>query len=163
MITRRKFLLSTFGILGASGLAIYGFGRSGIEAAIVALLRKRLDYLKMDSDGLHAFASDQATKILAKRVSTARLKYHFAAAVESSSSRFQRSTATGSRLQRAEDVLVRTYLISSDFFANGADESKLIRYVAYYDPMRACSNPFARPVIIETTLDLVKKVDRLVL
>ena len=41
------------------------------------------------------------------------------------------------------------FLLSSDFFALGADESKTVRYRGYYDPVRQvdrCGNPFARPV-----------------
>jgi len=35
--------------------------------------------------------------------------------------------------------------MSSDFFLNGADESKTVRYVAIYNPyVGACRNPFAR-------------------
>ena len=34
-------------------------------------------------------------------------------------------------------------LLSTDFFLNGADESKVVRYVRYYDPIRGCRNPFA--------------------
>jgi hypothetical protein len=36
-------------------------------------------------------------------------------------------------------------LLSSDFFQNGADESKPVRYVAFYDPyVSTCSNPLAQ-------------------
>jgi|SRR5919197_2481937 hypothetical protein len=37
------------------------------------------------------------------------------------------------------------FLLSTDFFRNGADESRLIRYVGFYDPaVTACNNPLAR-------------------
>jgi len=37
------------------------------------------------------------------------------------------------------------YLMSTDFFRHGADESRLVRYVGFYDPDRtACNNPLAR-------------------
>ncbi|MCP4039086.1 MAG: hypothetical protein GY944_28145 [bacterium] len=36
------------------------------------------------------------------------------------------------------------FLASTDFFQNGADESRPLRYVRYYDPyLSACYNPFA--------------------
>jgi hypothetical protein len=68
-------------------------------------------------------------------------------AVAPSFKRYYRSTDKRSRLARLEDSLVSTYLLSSDFFLNGADESRKINYVAYYDPMRPCQNPFARPAV----------------
>lgn len=35
------------------------------------------------------------------------------------------------------------FLASTDFFQNGADESRPLRYVAFYDPyVSACYNPF---------------------
>jgi hypothetical protein len=43
------------------------------------------------------------------------------------------------------DGFASTYLLSSDFFVNGADAGQLVRYLRLYDPVRACGNPFARP------------------
>jgi hypothetical protein len=37
------------------------------------------------------------------------------------------------------------FLLSSDFFANGSEEGRNVRYVALYDPyLNPCANPFAR-------------------
>ena len=37
------------------------------------------------------------------------------------------------------------YLMSTDFFRHGADESRVVRYVGFYDPDRtACNNPLAQ-------------------
>jgi hypothetical protein len=55
-----------------------------------------------------------------------------------------------SAIRHGEDRVVTQYLMSSDFFKNGADETRTVRYAGYYDPMIACGNPFARPVIIPT-------------
>ena len=36
------------------------------------------------------------------------------------------------------------FLASTDFFQTGADESRPLRYVAYFDPYRSpCYNPFS--------------------
>jgi len=41
--------------------------------------------------------------------------------------------------------LYTRFLLSNDFFQNGADESRAMHYVAFYDPyVTACRNPFAR-------------------
>jgi hypothetical protein len=43
-----------------------------------------------------------------------------------------------------DEAVVTAFLLSSDFFQNGADETRTVRYLAYYDPYKyACGNPFA--------------------
>lgn len=146
MTRRRKFLLSVLGLAGLAGLGLWGFGRGAIESEIVSVLRRRLGYLKLDEEGLHAFARDQTTKILTKRMSMSRVRYHLVATVGPTFKRFQRSTDTRSRTERIEDMFVSTFLLSSDFFTHGSDESRVVRYVAYYDALlHPCSSPFARP------------------
>jgi hypothetical protein len=42
------------------------------------------------------------------------------------------------------DVYTR-YLLSTDFFRNGADESRRVRYLSFYHPyVTICYNPLAR-------------------
>lgn len=53
--------------------------------------------------------------------------------------------AQGHAFRRLEDSVVSDYLLSTDFFANGADEQRAVSYVSFYDPyVRPCSNPFNR-------------------
>lgn len=147
-MNRRRVLLGGLGIIGVLGLGALGLGRIGVEAKIVAVLRRRLDFLELDPDGLHTFARDQVRAVLDKRLPTwNRLRYHFVSTVAPSFMRYYRSADTRSRITRAEDSLVSTFLLSSDFFLNGSDESRLVRYVAFYNPLRPCTgDPFARPV-----------------
>ncbi len=45
---------------------------------------------------------------------------------------------------RVEDELCGKYLLSSDFFANGRNEIRVVEYVRCHDPNGVtCSNPFA--------------------
>lgn len=146
-IARRKILLGSAGVIGVLGLGVWGFGGLGLEAEIVSVLRRRLSFLKLDADGLRAFAKAQVRALFDKRIPTwNRMKYHFQSAV-GPAGRYDRSTDTRSKIARAEDTLISTYLLSSDFFWNGSDESRIVRYIAYYDPMDACGNPFARPAV----------------
>jgi hypothetical protein len=148
MMSRRGFLLGGLGFVGVLGLGAWGFGRAAFEAEIVSVLRRRLSFLKLNQDGLHAYARDQATALFNKKIPTwNRLRYHFLSAVAPSFKRFYRSSDKRSRLARVEDSIVSTYLLSSDFFLNHADESRTVNYVAYYDPMHPCQNPFARPAV----------------
>ena len=52
-------------------------------------------------------------------------------------------TARVRRGERIEAVGSR-FLLSTDFFQHGGDESRALRYVAYFDPYRSpCYNPLA--------------------
>ncbi len=147
MTNRRRVI---FGGLGVIGLAAGGWvvGHVALESEIAATLNRRLDYLKLDPDGVRRFAKDQTDAVFHKKIPTwNRLRYHLLAASAASYKRFYRSTDTQSRLARFEDTLVSTYLLSSDFLLNGADESRTVNYVAYYDSLRPCQNPFARPAV----------------
>lgn len=148
---RRKFLIGALGVAALAAVGAVTFGRSGIEAAVVSVLRKRLSFLRINEEGLHAFASDQATRVINKRVSLNRLRYHLVSAVGSSFQRYETSSVHRSRIERAEDLLVSTFLLSSDFFTNGADETREVKYIAYYDALRPCNNPFARPALDTAT------------
>jgi hypothetical protein len=148
MITRRRLLWGGVAVAGVAAIGVVGFGRMGFEARIVSMLKRRLAYLKLDEGGLHAFARDQSNALLTKKFPTwNRLKYHFLSISSPSFERYFRSADTRSRVVKAEDSLISTYLLSSDFFINHADESRTIQYVSYYDPMRPCQNPFARPAV----------------
>jgi len=144
---RRAFLVGGLGVVLVAGLGVWGFGRPLTEAQIVSHLRRRLSFLHLEEQGLREFAHDQMSALLAKRPTWVRWKYHFLHIFAKSFSRFDTSNDHRSRIERLEDNLASTYLLSSDFFINGADESRLVRYRSYYDPMRPCGNPFARPVL----------------
>ena len=148
MINRRRLILGGLGVAGVAGLGAWGLGHWGLHREIVSVLHRRLSFLKLEEEGVRAFARDQTAAAFNKKIPTwTRLRYHFLSAGAPSFKRFYRSTEQLSRVARLEEMLVSTYLLSSDFFSNGADESRTIKYVAYYDPMRGCQNPFARPAV----------------
>jgi hypothetical protein len=148
VISRRRLIMGGLGAVGVAGLGAWGLGRLGFQVEIASILRRRLGFLKLDEGGIRAFAKDQTRAMFNKKIPTwNRLRYHLTASGASSFKRFYRSTDTRSRFARFEDTLVSTYLLSSDFFWNGSDESRKVNYVAFYDPLRPCNNPFARPVV----------------
>jgi hypothetical protein len=144
---RRKFLLTGLGLVAVVGLGGIAFGPLAAESEIVAHVRRRLSFLKLDDAGLKMYAKDQVKALLAKRPTWNRMKYHFMAAFSTSFTRYEQSSDHRTRVQRIEDGFAATYLLSSDFFINGADPSQTVGYIAFYDPLRGCGNPFARPVI----------------
>jgi hypothetical protein len=147
-MNRRRVILGGLGVVGVAGLGAWGLGHVALRAEIVSILHRRLGFLKLDEKGVHAFAKDQTDAAFHKKIpSWQRLRFHLLAAGIPSYKRFFRSTDTRTRLRRLEDNLVSTYLLSSDFFLNGADESRTVNYLAYYDPLLPCKNPFARPAV----------------
>lgn len=87
-------------------------------------LRQILPYLQLDDAGLARFARD---------LRTAR-QYPVLRRARSGDS-------------KAREWLGQQFLLSSDFFWHGADESRTIGYRSYYDPYaHPCANPFAHPV-----------------
>jgi hypothetical protein len=148
MISRRRVLVGGLAVAGVAGLGVWGLGPIGLALEITRVLHRRLAFLKLDEAGVRAFAKDQANAVFHKKIPTwNRLRYHFLASVAPSFKRYLRSTDTRSRTVRLEDAVVSTYLLSSDFFLNGADESRVVNYIAYYDPLLPCQNPFARPAV----------------
>ncbi len=141
---RRRFILGFVGVGVAAGVIVPVFGRMGVEAEIVAAVRKRLSFLHLDDDGLHQFAQDHVAIFLAKRPSLSRIKTRIRNLFAKQPPPFGFSTDRRSKSQRTADNLATVYLLSSDFFVNGSDASRIVQYVAHYDPLRACSNPFAR-------------------
>jgi hypothetical protein len=147
MSTRRTFLLAGLGVVVVAGIGVIGVGRMSAQSHIVAAVRRRLPFLKLDEAGLQAFAHDQVSVLLAKRPTWNRIKYHYSSLFEKPLTRFVgSSTDRRDRWQRMDDNFASTFLLSSDFFVNGSDAAEVVRYVGFYDPLRPCGNPFWRPV-----------------
>jgi hypothetical protein len=142
---RRTLLLS--GLAAACGLIGWKFARSTDEAAIVKVLHKKLGYLKLDADGVQRFARDLTAS---KTVSSARLRIIDTAGPLYTGSRLTADNALDNGIRHGEDKVVTDFLLSSDLFKNGADQTRTVHYLGLYDPMIACGNPFARPVIVPT-------------
>jgi hypothetical protein len=140
---RRGFLIGGLGVIAAAAVGVFGVDIAS-EWEVANGVRRKLPWLKLDEAGLHEFAKAQVSSLLAKRPTWYRWKYHFHQLFVHPAAKWGISTDTRSRRDRLEDYFATIYLLSTDFFVNGADESRVVKYVALYDPMRACGNPFAR-------------------
>lgn len=148
---RRSLLIGALGVAAVAALGVWG-ADIATESEIASGIRRRLGFLHFDEAGLHRFAKDYMSAMLAKRPSWYRWKYHFHSLFSKpTAAQWGISNDTRTRRERLEDNFSTLFLLSSDFFANGADESRIIRYVSFYDPMIACGDPFARPVIVPET------------
>ena len=140
--SRRKFLA-----LGAvSGItALYGAYKwrwGDPTDVVVAILKRRVGYLRVEPGTFRTFAKDYVEF---------RKEYERELTVLSAVSlplQFLSPYAwlrRGHAFRRLEDNVVSRYLLSTDFFQNGANESRLVTYLSFYDPYTAvCRNPFAR-------------------
>ena len=139
---RRYVLLSGFGAL----FAVLGvrIALSQDESAIVKLIYKRLAYLRLDDDGVHRFARDLKIRNV---VSSLRLHIIDAAGALYTNPALTAHNSLNDALHHDDDRVVAQYLISSDFFRNGADETRTVNYLGYCDPRVPCDNPFARTML----------------
>ena len=145
MLNRRQFLASI--AAGVTGLVAWRYLASSEEGAIVEIIQKRLSYLKLDSKGVHAFAKDLVKRGL---VSGGKLRLiGMAGQVYTQLSSHLGHTQLAHNFKHGEERIASMYLMSTDFFRNGQDESKLVRYIEFYEPfvkIQPCSTPFARHV-----------------
>jgi hypothetical protein len=127
MITRRRFL--KIAGYAAAPLTLGGFAAwhsidraiDRIRPRLIALarspeerLRRHFNYLELDGPGVAEYLADYA-----------------------------RYRGLPRFLPLAPDFYTR-YLMSTDFFRTGADESRPVRYIGFYDPDETpCSNPLA--------------------
>jgi hypothetical protein len=121
---RRGFLLATTaGALGLGAAGWWVLRPTGHPLARV--IHAHLSFLRLEAVELARFIADHE-----------RAFPRFASRLES---------ATGDERRKLERQLVSDFLLSSDFFSNGADEGRPVRHLALYDPRRVgCRNPFAR-------------------
>jgi hypothetical protein len=151
VIDRRKLLLSGLGIAGLAAVSVWGVG-AATESHIVAAVRRRLPSLRFDQPGLQAFAKDYmhfaesyVHAVLDQRPTWVLWKFHARTLVQGPADHVGLVHETRSRSRRLEEYWATLFLLSSNFFVTGANESRVVRYLGLYDPMRACGNPFARP------------------
>jgi len=138
---RRTFLQTTAIALG--GVVAWRLAVSNDEDAVVKVLYKKLAYLHLEEEGVRQFAADLSRKFI---ISGFRLHLIDAAGGLYTGSHLSADGKPGRALRHGEDRVTTQYLMSSDFFINGADKARTVKYLGYYDPMVACNNPFARPI-----------------
>jgi hypothetical protein len=145
MLNRRQFLASV--AAGLTGLVTWRYLASTGEGAIVDIVRKRLYYLKLDPNGVNAFARDLVKR---KIISGGKLRaIDTAGPVYTLLSSHIGDNALAHNFKHGEERIASMYLLSTDFFRNGHDKSKIVRYVEFYAPFEKfnpCQTLFARPV-----------------
>lgn len=138
---RRSFILAGLGAAGA--YVAWQFVAAQASDTLAMIIRRRLDYLDLEPEGVRRFSQDMAalhglSSVRTHLIGGLRVVYtrcHLSAG----------DNALARLLRHGEDRVVSSYLISTDFFLNGADQTRIVRYLGMLSGKRACANPFARP------------------
>jgi hypothetical protein len=137
--SRRTIILGSLaGLVGARLLYKWYWGDP--RDVIEAILTRRVGHLRVEAKAFSTFA----TAYLKARAEHEESLRHLSAA-SLVLQFFTPYSWVGIRhpLRRLENNVVSMFLLSTDFFQNGADERRLVSYVAFYDPNAAvCRNPF---------------------
>lgn len=120
IIGRRSLLLGGAFLTGA--LSSFGVGSYFSLESVVA---KQLDYLSLAPGVARQFVSDYKKRYISRFGRQAWMQRQFQIAMNH------------------QYFPLEQFLMSTDFFQNGADESRTIQYVEYFDRSKGCANPFA--------------------
>ena len=125
---------------GAGFYAWYKWTLGDPRDLIVAILKRRVGYLKIEHPMFDEFATDYLNDKNEYVESLIRLSViswplQFLTPYE--------MLPLAHPVVRLEDSTVSKYLLSTDFFHYHADEQRDIKFIAYYDPYNApCRYPF---------------------
>jgi hypothetical protein len=135
--TRRQFLMF-FGVMTLAATATVGVEilLKGVRP-IESIVRTRLSYLTFAEGAVERFA--EAVRAVAPKRSSL-----ISRAINDPQKVISALAGRGRALMfdRVDEQRASEFLLSSDFFQNGADTSKVVTFVAYADPYNSsCSNP----------------------
>jgi hypothetical protein len=128
-------------LVGIAGVAVVGAlaTRASEESGIAAMIMKRLSYLKLDPSGVRQFARDFASRHV---MSEGKLRVVSAAGPLYGWLPQRWAERLTPDVTYGEERVITLFLLSSDFFGTGADASRTVRYLGFFDPLRG-GNPFA--------------------
>lgn len=142
LVTRRKFFSLGVGIIGSAAAVAtaykWYFGEP--QSVITAVLSRRLGRLNVDKATFGSFANEYLEYRKGYRrqlsiISIIAWPLRFVSPYG--------LLPQGSAFHRLEDNIVSMYLMSTDFFQDGADSKRRIQYLSFYDPyVSVCRNPF---------------------
>jgi hypothetical protein len=143
-LSRRSFLTratAVLFVLVAAPYAFYHIKYGKAANVVIAILKRRVGYLKTEPGSFDRFAEDY---VHYKRAHARQLSKLSVAAFPLTYVTLYRLLPMGHPLRRLEDNVVTKYLLSTDFFFHDADESREVKYLSFYEPsVTPCRNPFA--------------------
>lgn len=140
-MNRRKFLFLSGVATGAVVIPASVYFVSGsVKKYAVLLIEKELDYLKLEPGSVIKYVDDylQNNNDVISRLKFKTIYY------------FDINWKKSNHLKE----LIKYYLLSTDFFINKMDESKLVRYLGQYSPYKSpVPNPFAYTLYPPATIN----------
>jgi hypothetical protein len=134
-------MLGGAAVLFVAPYAFYQWRHGNPTKIIVAILKRRVGYLKVEAGSFQRFAREYVEY---KREYVSDLARDSIFALPFTYLTPYRWLPMGHPLRRLEDNVVTKYLLSTDFFLHDADESRDVKYLSFYEPQLApCRNPFA--------------------
>lgn len=130
-MNRRKFLILTGVSTGCIVIpaSVYFF-TGDVNAYSCLLIKKQLHYLKLEEGSVEKYVSEYFNN---SNDAVLRMKWK--------TMYYLNSTYEDSNTLKE---LIKYYLLSTDFFINKMDESKVIKYLGLYSPYKSpVPNPFA--------------------
>jgi len=130
-MNRRKFLVLTGVATGAVIIpaSVYFITGSVSEYAVL-IIKKQLDYLKLEHGSVEQYVNDYFHN---SNNAVMRMKWKSIYYLNIS---WERSNTLME--------LIKNFLLSTDFFINKMDESKVVKYLGLYSPYKSpVPNPFA--------------------
>ena len=137
---RRRLFLSVLAGAGMVAVASFTVLPLSPELRLKELIRDRLHYLKISDEVIDRFSRDFLADPENHRGYLGTMLYAGQRAV------YRPQLFTGKLpLFRFERIVISAFLMSTDFFREGANVDRPLSYVAYNDPYtRGCANYFAR-------------------
>ncbi|MEJ2086166.1 MAG: hypothetical protein P8Y44_10880 [Acidobacteriota bacterium] len=128
-IPRRTFIIGV--VASAVGFSLLGWWRLRSRGLarfdpVGEMLSRRLGFLDLEPDGVQSFSQDVEKVTAQIQISpTGELLEPRVPVIEGIAFRIENGA-----VRLYEDTMVRKFLLSSDFFIEGADESKTVHYPA---------------------------------
>ena len=106
---------------------------------ISGIIAKKLSYLRYDSDMVTKFICDYSRSCSG----VGSMDVHRLSSLASVKILLKLLPSTRALINDLEEKIARDFLLSTDFFQNGSDVSKPLKYLGLYEPrLRPCTNPF---------------------
>lgn len=131
-MNRRKFITITGAAVGMCVIpaSIY-FISTDLKKYAEKILKRELYYLKLDDAGVSKYIVDYFNAIGNDMVATFKWKVLY---------------YTNSNWEKSDRIrdLIKYYLLSSDFFINKTDESKIVKYLGLFNSYKSpVPNPYS--------------------
>ena len=146
VMKRRKFLKAGAIAIAAGGLGGWLLFRKSRAQIMYEALRRELFYLKISEEDARRFAADLSRKMyIGSRFRGVRIHaYQLYATYYRTMNRQVTVQDVHLSYEKFNQFVVVNFLLSSDFFLNGANEAVPVRYKGLYDPgVHPCANPFS--------------------